>query len=413
MSKSVLKRLIFPIVLTCLGIPVLAQQTQPPAKAADDIFAGWSPDGKQIAFLSTRDGSSFDVYVVNVDGSQERNLSNSPTEDRDPVWSPDGKRIAFTSRRDGNAEIYVVDVASGALVNLTHNPGEDGTPAWSPDGGQILFSSDRGGAYQYYVMQADGSQVRVLSTVYGGYASPQWSPDGQYIAYLADDPERPIPQLLVINVADGQVQNLLEPYWFYNKNCCYSVLAWSRNSQNVVFALPNDGNVYIASVETHSIRSLAYVGGAVAALDWHEDSQNLYIQYFQNADAFLPGLIGTDRVSLPDGYHEHQSDNPVYVSPNERYSATVVGVPSQCCQSVVVGNRDNSGQHTTISNIYNVLDHPTWSPTSEWVANTLCIDGDADVYIINPTSGKTLNLTPNDYLIGAEPPKGTFCYGAG
>jgi TolB protein len=173
---------------------------------ADDYTPAWSPDGRQIAFYSERDGN-YEIYVMNSDGSGLVRLTDHPANDRWPAWSPDGKKIAFTSERDGNYEIYVMSVedalqgAEGSnLVRLTDNPADDGDPAWSPDGKKIAFTSDRDGNYNYeiYVTNvedalqgAEGSDPVRLTHEDGfppheGARGPAWSPDGGQIAFTSD-----------------------------------------------------------------------------------------------------------------------------------------------------------------------------------------------------------------------------------
>ena len=91
----------------------------------------WSPDGRKIVFVNFRDGN-FDVYVMNADGSGQRNLTRHPSHDSDPEWSPDGKKIAFTTKREGNFEIYVMNADGSGQHNLTRNPAVDRYPVWSP-----------------------------------------------------------------------------------------------------------------------------------------------------------------------------------------------------------------------------------------------------------------------------------------
>ena len=71
----------------------------------------------QIAFQSNRDGN-YEIYVMSINGKNQRRLTKNRVSDRLPSWSPDGKQIAFESNRDGNREIYVMD-ADGKNHGLT------------------------------------------------------------------------------------------------------------------------------------------------------------------------------------------------------------------------------------------------------------------------------------------------------
>ena len=101
----------------------------------------------QIAFVSDRDGHSWEIYVMDDDGGNPRRLTNSPEEEFGPSWSPDGKRIVFWSESHDNhrdTNIYVIDADGGNPRKLTKNLGGDSYPAWSPDGERIAYSSSKG-----------------------------------------------------------------------------------------------------------------------------------------------------------------------------------------------------------------------------------------------------------------------------
>lgn len=121
----------------------------------------WSPDGRRIAFESRRDGHR-EIYTMDADGANARNLSNNPAADMLPRWSPDGRWIMFVSNRDGDPEIYLMRPDGTEVSQLTRNTGFDHMASFSPDGRWIVFSSDRTGSYRLHVMRPDGGDVRPL-----------------------------------------------------------------------------------------------------------------------------------------------------------------------------------------------------------------------------------------------------------
>ena len=134
----------------------------------------------QIAFVSERDGNP-EIYAMNINGGNQRNLTNNPHDDWCPSWSPDGKRIVFTSDRDGNREIYVLDINGGNQRNLTNNPHDDTFPAWSLNGERIAFMSKRDVhivdfalTYEIYVMDNDGKNQQKLTNNRGNDTAPAW-----------------------------------------------------------------------------------------------------------------------------------------------------------------------------------------------------------------------------------------------
>jgi TolB protein len=164
--------------------------TNNPAAVDDD--ADWSPDGRQIVFTSHASTDKADnhvtaeIYVVSADekGTPAR-LTNNTEEERAPTWSPDGKRILFACRRGDSAqpggnptfELCVMNADGSGLRQLTHNAVPELTPSWSPDGRQILFHRPLGGRghFQLFVINEDGTHETQLTFPPGLNSFAHWS----------------------------------------------------------------------------------------------------------------------------------------------------------------------------------------------------------------------------------------------
>ena len=216
---------------------------------ATDFDPTWSPDGRQIAFRSQRDGND-EIYIMNSDGTCQANLTNDAADDWSPAWSPDGTKIAFAHFFDGGqfSDITVINVDGSGLERLTTSHGE--YPAWSPDGTRIAFASARDGNYEIYVMNADGTAQTRLTNNPAYDMSPVWSPDGARIAFdtqrdsfppqeVGIGPEFEIHIINADGSGDTRLTNNKEedrfPAWAPNTN-----LAFTRNG--VLFMIGPDGS---------------------------------------------------------------------------------------------------------------------------------------------------------------------------
>jgi TolB protein len=148
-----------------------------------DEAPAWSPDGLRLALHRFTD-NGYDVFVINLDGAGQVQLTTEPSNEADPAWSPDGTRIAFEADGTGDAEIYVMRADGSRVRRLTSRPGDDLFPAWSPDGRRLAFAGGGpDGDRDIWIMRPDGSDLLPLATPGGDAGNPAWSPDGTEIAF--------------------------------------------------------------------------------------------------------------------------------------------------------------------------------------------------------------------------------------
>jgi dipeptidyl aminopeptidase/acylaminoacyl peptidase len=156
-------------------------------KTGDSCGPVWSHDGKKIAFYSfamPHPSRNPAVWVMDPDGS---NMKRIIEHGLSPSWSPDDKQIAFASNRDGKFQIYAMNSDGSNTRRLTNNKAEESSPAWAPDGAAIAFVSDREGEHPaLFLMGADGSeQHRLVFSKHQDFCFPAWSLDGRTIAFSA------------------------------------------------------------------------------------------------------------------------------------------------------------------------------------------------------------------------------------
>lgn len=160
----------------------------------NDRYVTWSPDGQQLAFHSNRrsDGSNddtrdFEIYIYDFSTGNIEQLTQNETNDLGPDWSPDGRYLAYHSvdPQTSRSRITVYDFNTGEQAFITPPLLEARFPTWSPDGTQLAFhvAEPTSGRSQIYLVNANGENLRPLLEVYVNDAFPDWSPDGSEIVF--------------------------------------------------------------------------------------------------------------------------------------------------------------------------------------------------------------------------------------
>jgi len=143
---------------------------QPVVRNSEPIMSpSWSPDGRQIAYVSFATGRS-NVIVQDLFTGQNRVVSSSRGINGAPAWSPDGQKLAVSLSRGGSPDIWTIDLETNERRQLTDHWSINTEPVWSKDGSHLFFTSDRAGRPQIYQIQADGSDMERV-TFEGEYNS--------------------------------------------------------------------------------------------------------------------------------------------------------------------------------------------------------------------------------------------------
>jgi len=181
----------------------------------------------QVVFQSNRDGD-YEIFIVHLDGSNLRQLTNNRVDDKYPAVSPDGRRIAYQVHAgEGERwEIVVMDIDGRNQTQLTNTGGWNRLPAWSPDGRQIAFLSDRSGRLTLHVMDADGQNVRRIGATGERDGHVSWSVSNRLVYNTGGDSSRSW-RIVAVDLDGGNLQSLTG-----NGNWSPE---WSPDGRSVVF----------------------------------------------------------------------------------------------------------------------------------------------------------------------------------
>ena len=272
--------------------------------------AGCGGDGQarpDLLFVSTRDGD-YAIFEMNADGSAQQRLTPREVGDVtstgrlffqvNPAWSPDATRIAFASQRSGSFDVYVMNADGTGTRRLTSGKGNDSHPTWSPDGRRLVF--DRDG--DIFAMNADGTDVTRISDVTAAEGEPSWSPDGEWIAYVRRTPGTASRELWLMR-PDGSRRRALTA-----RNATVATPAWSPDSSRVVFASNEGGEIYklyTIGVDGKGLRSVAPTASDNFEPSWSPDGQT--IAYFEDGAIWMVELGGGEPERITDSANNDSS----------------------------------------------------------------------------------------------------------
>lgn len=167
-----------------------SQAPSHPARGNDtnqNYMGDMSPDGTRIAFASARGGRAMDIFVVNRDGSDLRQLTTNTAIDNSPRWSPNGTQIAFVSDRSGSAQIYTMSADGLQQTRLSSSCSHSDRPTWAPSltGVQIAYTCKTSAAgHDIDVYDFSTKTTRRLTDGQATNESPTFAPNGRHLMFF-------------------------------------------------------------------------------------------------------------------------------------------------------------------------------------------------------------------------------------
>lgn len=231
-----------------------------------NLTPSWSSDGRWIVYTSYGANNPDLVMIDAVGKKPKRALLRMSGLNAAPSWSPVDNRLTLVLSKDENSEIYILE-NNRKLKRLTRHFNIDTSPAWSPDGKQIVFTSDRSGtgAPQIYIMdasQGDKGGVKRISFGSSYNDNPAWSPNGDKIAYTARVGKR-----FQIKIYDFKTQSSTV---FTKTRGNNEQPTWSPDGRFIAYRHKegSEMHIYIQRLGGNKVRQLSFSSGGGGSPSW-------------------------------------------------------------------------------------------------------------------------------------------------
>ena len=421
----------------------------------------WSPDGKSLAFAAVGERTDRDIYTINLQTGEIRNISNNTiSDDFDPAWSPDGETIAFTTGLNSSSyDIALIGPAGEDRRVITGNS-SDVQPSWSPDGKMIAFSSYRDRSFDIYIMNSDGSNATRLTTSASPESYPAWSPDGQKILFTSvrnarseqiyevdtngenlfrltkanykdtfpavQPVKEPLKELLPILRENGRIlytSNATGAFYeifmlgsgnngstgiLSDANSVDSKPKWSPDGSKIAFVSTQPGFQEIVIVEANgSARTpISKSTAPFTGLDWSPDGTKIVFSKGDPAHSWIY-IMNSDGTGVKRITEEVEPDTDPDWSPDGTKIA-FTRLISEDNTEIFVTDLEGAIQKKITNNLAHDF-NPRWSPEADQIAFVTDRDGNEEIYTMTP-EGRTLRNISNSSSVDITPvwsPDGT------
>ncbi len=261
---------------------------------------------EQIVFVSDRNGNP-EIYMMDVDGTNQTRLTENSADDVQPLLSPDGKWVVFISQESGDRELNRIEVGKDEpkTERLTRSPGDDHMHLWSPDGNRVAFVSNRDGQPEIYLRDAEEPQFTRVTFDDSQPVLSAWSPDGQWLAFILEGTDQE-PGIITRNPDGVNVRRLTEEKDYD--------ITWSPNGERMAFISERDGNqeIYIMNSDGTSQDRLTHNTSSESEPVWSPDGKQLAFvsERDGNAEIYVMKADGASQIRLT--FNDSKDESPVW-----------------------------------------------------------------------------------------------------
>jgi TolB protein len=238
-----------------------------------------SPDGSRIAFSSNRGGAP-DLFVIDADGANERQLTHTPEPEGNLAWTRDGRQILFSNFKDEVSRLYAIDLDGHNQRELAKVPGR--APTLSPDGKRLVYMAGTWTATKLMVSASDGSNAIQITDGSSIAWNNHWSPDGRRIAFAGRDNPQSELAVFLMN-ADGSQRRQLTHVPAEEGGAQWPV--WSADGRRLAIQVnsrtqKNSAHIWIVEVATGAAHKIAAHGEAYLdeTPSWFPDGKRIAFQ---------------------------------------------------------------------------------------------------------------------------------------
>ncbi|MFN2529817.1 MAG: hypothetical protein ABR555_00820 [Pyrinomonadaceae bacterium] len=388
----------------------------------DSNAPAWSPDASKIAFWWGVAHKSGNIWVMNVDGSNRKQLTDQPVgiNADGPAWSPDGKKILFSSNRPGSQGIgnWIMNADGSDQRIFTTNTFVRSRPSWQPsvngsfsgDAGEgkygliALTFKDEAGKLQIFTIRPDGSQKKQL-TFEGDNGRPEWSPDGTRIAFATI---RDGKGSVGVMAADGSSQKLLTEGRHPS---------WSRDGSRIAFA--RDGQIWVMNVDGSNISQITHSNSFKNGPSWSPDGKQMVFILLKNPQSKTDpqpqiGIMNSDGTNetilttndrsnvcrQTDGTESflataHDANAPAW-SPVDNRIAMWSGIEKRYGEVWVINSNGTDSVQLTRECSRRNNDDPSWSQDGRKILFSTGRSGRNELWVIDADGGKEKRLSNID-----------------